>query len=1425
MMDKNVIGILLFFVLLILIIPSVSANEINENSTNVYELSDDVVYSDTIDDNGFVQAASDTVYFNASVQKDGNGSVNNPYKYLRSDRLNKISTAYFADGVYRLDSYRGIYSDLELIGQSAENTIIRYDGMAFSIGVDASLYACNITFLKSSIRDFGVFVAEDCIFKDCVAAYVDTYGNSFGGAIYCKSGGISSIYSPGSFLTNCTFIDNFAQYGGAVYVEIGVLSISNSRFINNSASAYGGAVSCEDGTTLMVYDSSFDGDISLDDAGGAIYGKTSSMIISNSNFSNCQAIFGGAICNLNGQLDISSSRFKNNTASYDGGATYSMYGRTSIADSDFESNLALNGAGIFIDNCSSASINSNKFDSNVAVTGAALYSNANSRLTYVSNKFSNNTALTDCDFHIQDNYPVVVEGNGNYHFVGNYSDWEGELPSYYNLFDEGLSTPVRDQQNGGNCWGFSAIGALESCILKVANMSLDLSEENIKNLIEMYSAFGWMRDTNEGGYDEMAFAYLVSWLGPILDEYDVYDDYSTLSPVADSVVHVQDFIFAPMRHNYTDNDGIKKTILKYGAISAAYGHSSDYYNPSTYAYYYPNDGYGNHAITVIGWDDNFSASNFLITPPGDGAWIIKNSWNDTWGENGCFYISYYDAILFDLGNPESAYTFVFTNPINFTKNYQYDYAGLTDYLITGRPSMWYANQFNSTGRDYISAFATYFEDNTDFVAYVYVNDDLMLTQSGSSIPGYHTINLNESIPVNVGDTFKVSLKITTSHYANIPISESVMSTRTYYKPGVSYISFNGKTWLDLYNYTFGYGTHSYSSQVACLKVFTTLRDDSNTTIKLNDTFANVGDVINLSAIVTDEEGDLLNYGNVTFTINNQSYVMDVIDGYANLTLTFDSEATFNVSAVYNSLNYYLPSNTTALIRISKIIPQIAISVDNITYKERLVADISLNDDISSDVTLKILNKTYMIDKSGIFIINDTFDAGTYLAALTFSGNGKYVNLSNFTLFTVSPRNVAMNVSIINSTDSVNITARFSETIDDNVTFIVGNESYQIKIINSTAECILNNLENGSYPVYVNFTSRNYENQSYDNQFEILKEYEIYLLSDDLEKYFHSDKRFNITLIDSDNNPLVNEKIIFEISGRNYTRQTDENGSASIAINLNSGLYNITTYYNDSISKTNTINVLTTIESENLVKYYKNQSQFEVTICDSEGEILTNQDVRFNINGVFYTRKTDERGVAKLNINLNPGNYIITTLNNVTGQELSNNVTVLSKIVENKDLVKYYRNASQYTVKVLDDTGNILSGVTVTFNINGVFYQRTTDANGVASLNINLNPGDYIITASYDGLMVSNNIKVLSTLIAQDLNMRYRDGSTFDVKVLDDSGNPLSGVNVTFNINGVFYNRVSDANAISKLNINLISGEYIITSSYNNLSIANKITII
>ena len=130
-----------------------------------------------------------------------------------------------------------------------------------------------------------------------------------------------------------------------------------------------------------------------------------------------------------------------------------------------------------------------------------------------------------------------------------------------------------------------------------------------------------------------------------------------------------------------------------------------------------------------------------------------------------------------------------------------------------------------------------------------------------------------------------------------------------------------------------------------------------------------------------------------------------------------------------------------------------------------------------------------------------------------------------------------------------------------------------------------------------------------------------------------------------------------------------------------------------------------------------------------------------MNNVEYKRLTDSAGIAKLTINLSPGNYTIQSIN-LNGGIKNNIITVMPRIIENNDLEKYYHNDSQYLIKILDDEGNpAKSNETVTFNINGVFYNRTTNDSGYVKLNINLQPGRYIITAEYKNCKSSNHILV------------------------------------------------------------------------------------
>ena len=184
-----------------------------------------------------------------------------------------------------------------------------------------------------------------------------------------------------------------------------------------------------------------------------------------------------------------------------------------------------------------------------------------------------------------------------------YNPYNSTIPSSYDLRDYGFVTPIKNQGSDGNCWAFAVIGALESCILKAAGVEYDLSEENMKNLMALYSDYGWNYSTNKGGTNSMVLGYFSSWMGPVNDSDDRYIINTYLSPLMKSLMHVQNIIFLS-RSNYTDNDAIKQAILNYGAVYTTL------YATGVKNQYYSGTSNPDHSVVIVGWDDNYSKSNF-----------------------------------------------------------------------------------------------------------------------------------------------------------------------------------------------------------------------------------------------------------------------------------------------------------------------------------------------------------------------------------------------------------------------------------------------------------------------------------------------------------------------------------------------------------------------------------------------------------------------------------------------------------------------------------------------------------------------------------------------------------------------------------------------------------------------------------------------
>jgi C1A family cysteine protease len=378
------------------------------------------------------------------------------------------------------------------------------------------------------------------------------------------------------------------------------------------------------------------------------------------------------------------------------------------------------------------------------------------------------------------------------------------LPPSYDLRTYGYVTPVKDQGSCGSCWAFGSYGPLESWLLKNAAETRDFSENHLKN----YHGFDW--GPCEGGNADISTAYLARWSGPVSEADDPYHDYDDRpSPGGPCRKYLEGVLWF-----FTAND-IKNALMTYGGMYVTMYWNSAYYNPSEYTYYYNGSG-GNHAITLVGWDDN----KVVTGAPGNGAWLVKNSWGAAWGDSGYFWISYYDTVAVK-------YAVAFCDAVStesYTTNHQYDPLGWTTSLgYTGSSTAWAANIFTPTANEQLTAVGLYAgADATSYIIYIYDNFDgstfsgLLGSVSGTlSNSGYHTIPLTSPINLTVCNDFSIVVKLTTPGY-NYPIPVEMdfagYSSGATAGPGQSYISSTGTTFTDLTTY--------YSNTNVCIRGLT-----------------------------------------------------------------------------------------------------------------------------------------------------------------------------------------------------------------------------------------------------------------------------------------------------------------------------------------------------------------------------------------------------------------------------------------------------------------------------------------------------------------------------------------------------------------------------------------------------------------------------
>ncbi len=392
--------------------------------------------------------------------------------------------------------------------------------------------------------------------------------------------------------------------------------------------------------------------------------------------------------------------------------------------------------------------------------------------------------------------------------------WEDKiLPAYYNLKDVRRDTAVKNQGNNSTCWAVAAISALETSLRPEEEVYFAAEHMALKN--------SFTKNVNEGGEYTMSMAYLLSWQGPVLESADPYGDMQSPDGLA-AVKHVQEIQVIKNKNI----DKIKEAVFKNGAVQTSIYTSlrsstsrSKFYNRENYAYCYLGDENPNHEVIIIGWDDDYPKENFTVQPHNNGAFICQNSWGESFGESGVFYISYEDS---RVGNQSVVYSRI-EDTDNYDNMYQTDLCGWVGQIGYGKETCYYANVFTAQNNENIKSVGIYATDeNTSYEIYKVANFDGEDSLNSGELAamgtlnnaGFYTIDLSHDFYVEVGQKFAIVIRIYTPnsvHPVAVEYSVQGRCETVDLSDGEGYLSPYGDNWINVEN--------DYNCNV-CMKIYT-----------------------------------------------------------------------------------------------------------------------------------------------------------------------------------------------------------------------------------------------------------------------------------------------------------------------------------------------------------------------------------------------------------------------------------------------------------------------------------------------------------------------------------------------------------------------------------------------------------------------------
>ncbi len=450
------------------------------------------------------------------------------------------------------------------------------------------------------------------------------------------------------------------------------------------------------------------------------------------------------------------------------------------------------------------------------------------------------------------------------------------FPLRYDLRQESKLSEVKNQGNYGTCWAHAALGSLESGLLPAR--SENLSEWHLAYFAYSGDVHFTRRSVpsgshpvfDQGGNSWQAAALMARWNDPVPENVSPYGgDLPDGTEVP--TLHLTEVLYLPglgaLSSGEFNSSAIKQGVMEHGAVAGSMYWSDSLYRSSTLGFYSSTERTTNHGILIVGWDDDYSRDNFNGTPPGDGAWLVRNSWGTWFGDEGYFYISYYDKSL------EGGFVFKGGDVDDFDRVYQHDPLGWVRSMGYGSETAWFASVFTASGEENLEAVSFYTAaPSAEYDLYVYTGVGISAPTSGTrrvdgvsgvlDETGYHVVELPSAVSLAKGERFSAVVRLRTPGYGYpVPLEDRIGGYTDDASAGAeeSYISSSGSSWSDV--------TKTFSANAnVCLKAFTTTvtefmnRPPTLPTVPSpSDGEEDVGEAPTLTWSADDPDGDDLTY--------------------------------------------------------------------------------------------------------------------------------------------------------------------------------------------------------------------------------------------------------------------------------------------------------------------------------------------------------------------------------------------------------------------------------------------------------------------------------------------------------------------------------------------------------------------------------------